>query len=549
MSVDQLNKLQIKAEVMTVISKLQTMPDSSAVDNILEVLLQQEDKKIILDILMKELVKATEQRAVLICFLILKLCDQKEIEDVLWNTLKNPSVKDVTKSLILNLLKDMGNKVDYDKFNEYFENPEAAIDADTKQLLHVAIVNPEAQIDFLDFLSSLSDRDKTILVQSLGEDYSSDALANILIPLFLYEPNSDLGKTALEILGSTKSQLAFHALTEALGFVKDDTTIALIKKNISALKIAGVREDNTIDFYKNILSASKPYKSYTNYPDGHGNQALIFSRERENETIQIVATIINDQWGVVDCFGFNEISHPEFERIVDRFYNGDERIYINHSVLKTLLNKAEELTRKTDGKISYEYICWKTLLSDVVTEPVPVEFILQSKYKNEPLSEDDLEKIYMMDFVQKWFLTTDDNSTLNEIIEELNKKIAKDDFTFDLEKIVQENLSEIFTDEEFNTLCKRILMCGYLKYLAGNNEDAQILYSLYFDDEKKTKLAENIIRKSIYEYYVGFKFRLKEDKKTTNIFALKNKPKVQELSLKQVELIISVIESLWVQNA
>lgn len=555
----QLNKLQIKAEILTVLSKLQTNIEALNADEVLKTLIEQDDKKAILDVLIKELSKVNEQKAILICFLLIKVCDQKEAEEALWDVLKNPSVSDVTKTIILNLLKDMGNKVDYEKIGEYFEDPGEVIDADTQRLLHIAIVNPEAQIDFLDFINSLHENDRKILVQSLGDDYSSDDLANILNPLFLYSPSSEIGKIAIDILGTTKSQLALHALLEALDFVDDDETISLIKKNISKLKIAGVREDNAIEFYKSILS-SKPYCSYASYPDGHGNQALIFSRERENETIQIVAVVINDTYGLVDCFGFNEISQKEFERIVDRFYNGDEHVYINAPVIKTMLLNAEKLTRKMGGKISYEYICWKTLLSDIQAELVPVELILKAAFKQTSLSDEDLEKIYMLDFIQSWFLDTDYSDDFKLLIADLNNKMRENDFNIDFDAVIKQNLDKIFTVEQKNLLDKRILMSTYLKYLSkgkidadadansNSNGDAQILYSLYFDEDKKSKLAQNIIRKSIYEYYVSLKFKYKEEHKMTNIFSMRNKSKTTELSPKQVDLAISLIESLWVKS-
>jgi len=549
MSDIQLNKLQIKAEIMTVISKLQSMPDVSAIDDILSVLSEQKDKKAILDILIKELLKTNEQKAILLSYLLMKLCDKVELESELWTILKNRLITDFVKTVALNILKDLGNKVDYEKFTEYFENPEEVIDADTQNLLHVAIINPEAQIDFLDFLNALPNQDQKVLLNSLGDDYSSDDLANILVPLFLYSPTSELGKISIGILGATKSQLALHALLDALDFVDDEETISLIKKNISALKIAGVRVDNAEDFYKNLLSSSSAYRSYASYPDGHGNQALIFSREKENDAVQIIATVINDCWGIVDCFGFNEISKTEFERIVDRFFNGDEHIYINPSVLKTLLNKAERLTRKTDGIISYEYICWKTLLSDISEDPVPVDFTLASRFKEKPLSDEEFEKIYQLDFIQRWFLDTDYNSDFNSLMEDLNKEISADNFKIDFDSVVKENLDVIFTNKQKKILDKRILMCAYLKYLSGDSEVASLLYSLYFDENQKNKLAENIIRKSIYEYYVTLKFKYKEEGKMTNIFALKKRAKEKKLSLKQVDLVISIIESFWVQNA
>lgn len=543
---EQLNKFQIKAELLTVLSKLQTNVELSEMDKLLQPLYGQDDKKTILDLLIKELVKSEEQRAMLICFLLLNLCDETELEEALWKVLKNQSVSDAIKSLVLNVLNDLGKKVDYEKLDEYFENPNNVIDADTQKLLKSAIINPEAQIDFLDFVNSLSDIDKKVLVRSLGDDYEHDALANILNPLVLYSPDSEIGRIAIDILGETKSQLALHNLAEALEFVDNDVTKALIKKNISSLKIAGIREDNSVEFYKSILQ-SKPYSSYTSYPDGHGNQAVIFSRERDDETIQMTAIVLNDTYGLIDCFGFNEISKPEFEKIVNKFYKGDEHVYINSPVIKRILLEAEKLTRKTNSKISYEYLCWKNILIDIDAESVPIELTLKSQLEQKELTDKELEDIYMFDFIQRWFFDVDYNENFKSIIAYLNDKIAVNDFDFDLELIVGENLDSIFVNEIKDLYNKRILMSSYLKYLAGEKDDAQKLYSLYNSEDKKLNFYENIIRKSIYESYVLLKFKLEDSNKTTNIFTMKNTQRETRISPKQVEEMIMIIESLWVK--
>lgn len=157
----------------------------------------------------------------------------------------------------------------------------------------------------------------------------------------------------------------------------------------------------------------------------------------------------------------------------------------------------------------------------------------------------------MLDFIQRWFFDTEYNEGFKSIIDSLNSKMAANDFNIDFESAVKENLEKIFSVEQKNLLDKRILMSAYLKYLSGGKgnswEEAQLLYSLYFDEDKKSKLAENIIRKSIYEYYVSLKFKYKEEHKMTNIFAMKNKSKTFELNPKQIDSAISIIENLWVK--
>jgi len=264
------------------------------------------------------------------------------------------------------------------------------------------------------------------------------------------------------------------------------------------------------------------------------------------------AVVINDTFGLIDCFGFNQIAKSELERIVHKFYNDDEHIYLNPAVIKTLLKDAEKITRKTGNKVSYEYLCWEILLADIQIEPVPIELILKSKYSQKPLTEIELEKIYLFDFIQKWFFDIEYNEGFNSLISHLNAKMGSNDFNFDFEEVINKYFDKIFTVQEKAALDKRILMSSYLKYLSEGKqnaaEEAQLLYSLYYDEENKIKLSENIIKKSIYEYYVLLKFKYKEKNKTTNIFTMRNKQKDFELTQKQVDLAISVIEGLWVQN-
>ena len=546
--VEQLNKIQLKAEVLTTITRLQTLQDASQVDELLYVLDNQTDKKAVLDTLMRELVKTTEQKAYILCFLLHRLCDKEQLENALWNTLKSPTVSDFVKTVVLNILKDLGNKVDYDNLEEYFESPDDVIDADTKQLLHTAIMNPEAQIDFLDFLYSLHDADKKSLVQSLAEDYTEDALANILIPVFLHDPSSKVGQLALEELGQSKSQLALHALLEAKEYV-DEEFLPAIKRYISSLKLAGVREDNTLDFYKEVLSESKPYESYSSYPDGHGNQALIFSREREDETIQIVATVISDKWGIVDCFGFNQISKKEFSRIVERFYGNDLPVFINHTVLKTLLVNAEETVHKHGELMSYEYICWRNLLHDIPTEPVPMQYILEDKFEKKTLTKKELDKICLAEETQKWFIDTDFSVKFYDFTEKLNNNFKKDNYDIDLDEAIEEDLSKLIDKDEEKIWSKRIMNVAYLKYLANEKNLAGLFYALYFDEDAKHELFKNIIRKSIYEYYVSIKFKLDETKKTANLFR-RNSDYEDEITITkaQAEKVIEKIEKAWVQE-
>ena len=85
-------------------------------------------------------------------------------------------------------------------------------------------------------------------------------------------------------------------------------------------------------------------------------------------------------------------------------------------------------------------------------------------------------------------------------------------------------------------------------YLANEKAEAQRLYSLYFDETSKQQMYINIVRKSIYEYYVGLKFRIQEESQTSSIFARNRGEVRREFSLDELEQIITEIENRWVSD-
>ena len=170
-----------------------------------------------------------------------------------------------------------------------------------------------------------------------------------------------------------------------------------INRALSELKLSGIRVDNTIDFYKEILKESKPYKSYISFPDGHGNMAIIFSRKRENNTLQFLAIVINPEYGILDAFGFNSMSEQDFYKIVDKFYNYQEKYEIDSGVVKYSLREAVDSSYQSGEMLPYEYICWESILLDI-EETIP-----DINLEEHELSQKDIDELCLKDYVQNWF--------------------------------------------------------------------------------------------------------------------------------------------------
>ena len=530
-----MNKIQIKAEILATLTALATSvkPDAALITDLRNI----EDKKSVLDILIRELITAPEQKAMLICWLLTELIDKDMLSDELWNVIKAPEYSDHVKMIAFNMLKDLGNKVDYDVISGYFEQFNELINEETKQLLETAIMNPEAQIDFMDFLNALSDKDKIVLIKSLEDDYAYDSLANILIPVFLYYIDNEVGFTALEILGRTKSQLAYHAIENAKLYAPQ-TLHSRMNKALSELKMSGIRVDKTDEFYKDILKESRPYKTYVSFPDGHGNMAIIFSRKRTNSSLQFLAIVVNPRYGILDAFGFHTMSEQDFYRIVDKFYNYQERYEVKPEIVKYILNQAEENSHTNGEPIPYEYICWQSIMLDI--EPERPELDIEKI----ELNQKDIDKLCLSEYVQNWFFDEITSETFSVFIDKLSQEYKKNNFNVDPDKFIADHFDEIYTAPELAYKMVTFNLAAYLRHTKGDENLAQVFYSLGTNYQFLT----NIIRKSIYEYYVGLKYILKHKQQTKSTFVPKKQPETDDFKLLQLDLIISSIEARWVDN-
>lgn len=528
-TIKQLNPFELKSAITNLLNKITSVNDIQNCLEDFEMLDAQEDKKLISKVLFKELVNATEDKIAIICFLLEHYVQKDELVTKLWETLKNQDLQTEVKITILNLLRELDADWSYETCEEYLDDAQSLLDANTKQLLNSAVINPEVQIDFMDFLASIRVQDKMTLLNSFAEDFESDILANILIPVFVSEPNSPTGKEALKILGQTKSQLALHVLEEMLPLATDEL-LQEIKRSLSTIKISGMREDNTKEFYKKILSNSKPYKFYATYPDGHGDQALIFTRITEDERIRFVSIVTNVDSGIRDCFGFFDISKFECSKILERFLKDEKTVDIDPASFKTILYNAEMKTIKSNQnnwKLPYEYVCWKNLLIDIDFDAEDLGSILKDQILPAKIEDSIFDDLSDMKISTHWFMDYQYSSEFETVLKELKSEN-------DLDKLVENNLEKVFDTQEAESWKKKIIMASYIKFVIGKDGEASQIYGLLHNADLLQELFRNILRRSIYEYLMVIKYNKDVEK--------------YSLTMDEIEAKINYIESKWVQN-
>ena len=530
------SKLQIRARLLSAISELMNPSNRSAQSamEVIDSLRDIEDKTAILEILVKELKKENPEERCQIIFCILhELTDKNETETALLAELASPVLSDKIKSQIINVLRAFGNHLNYDDYLKYLDNPEEIIDADTTKLLASAIVNPEAQIDFLDFINALPPKEGKMLLESLNNDYDGDNLANILSPLIISKPCSELAFDAITNIGSSKSELALRTLNYVIENVNDLKVKAHAQKSINALRLSGIKEDNTDKFYEEILSKSPVYKCFSNLPDGHGNLGLIFSRKNAMDLIQMFSVVVNDIDGIVDCFGFNEITDAEFDRITAKFFSNDKIIEITPEFCKFLLENAEKTSRLMFDEMPYEYAAWRTITFDIPYG----EFNLTENAKNIELNDFLIRKLYEKGYFEKWFF--DKNEHFCAFLEKFAQNPQKY-FTQPLP------IDEIFTNELKKTLDYRLKLMSYLVRQENYELDADMLYSLANNKEYREKFYEIILKRSIYEHFLNKKEQFYSKSTAASIFTRKREEERKKIDINFVEKTIEDIEKNWV---
>lgn len=543
-----LNKLQIRAKILPVLSDLKADPRLSYDVFMLKTkeLREIEDFDTFFEILCKELSKKNEDkyidilRAMTIEFIPRELLEQRSMDII-----KHSNEPDMLKYQLIQILKTIGNDINYEEFFEYLDDAESIINYDTEKLLEHAVVNPETQIDFLDFLSALQHEDKTLLIDSLAEDYTGNNLANILAPVLYSDfPDNALLKT-ISILGETKSPLAINALEYLYEITDSDVIRTNCKRSLNILKLAGATKESADNFYKSIMSESTPYKCYTGIPDGHYNQGIIFSRKRKDGSLMMFALVVSKIYGIVDSFGFFNLSEQEFTRIVLRFSKDDIFFEISPEYCKMLFDEALNLTRNRREPMKYESICWAMLMCDILPMEESEENWVKEKIPTIPLNQKIVNLLYQTNYLDKWFFTPNDNDEFKMLIDDF---IAQKDLSIEyIENKVDEYYDKIWSKETEKLFLKSIYTTCFLFDYTDFTDYAKILYSLIFKEDLMHKMKSDMIKKSIYEYFFNIKQTHKEFRFPANIFR-KKEQKTEEIDIKTVEAIISEIENRWVEQ-
>lgn len=544
----EMSKLQIRAKVLAVVAKIKTMTEFSN-ENLTELYKELEDisdRECMFDIFLKEYIKMNENEFIFSGCLIKELVDMKYVEDKVFEILKSNNYSDDAKYRLVQLLRLSGSKFDYNVIPQYFDNPQEVLDTDTKNLLKNAVYNPETMLDFLDFVSAVQPSDRSVLLQSLKLDYSGDMLANIIYPVLYSDFDDNFKLEVIDILSESKSSLAIAPFNYLIQVSDNKEIINECTTGLKKLKLAGASEQKANEYFKSITKDSKPYSFITTIPDGEGNQAIFISRYNENKDKYLLsAIVINDEKGVIDCFGFYNISKNELQKVKTRFNQSEGEYNVSAAYIKSRLNYAVDLTIKNKRTFPYEFICWNTLTKDIEEDNISFESFIEENLKKDSPNSDEIMSLFTKNYTFRWYIKPSENNILNEFVTEIynSEETNIDKINLELKEkkdiIIDENILDVWK--------KRIIQCSYILWENDKKSDANLFYNILNNNDLISLFKYIIIQRSIFNYFIALKEQSKESFLTTNIFRKKQEEK-QKFDTKKIENIISKLKKSWINE-
>lgn len=498
------SKLQLKAELFKIIAPIRNIgaADDKIITNTIENIrnIKDVDFDFCSKLLIKEIDPNNSKSSVVFLYAVQNLSPKKFLGFII-EELKSKDVSDEKKFFLINLLSGFGINFTTDEIEFYLKNPDEAINNETLKFLNSAVINPEVQIDFLDFYYSSDKSDRKEILNTVFGDFSEEKVLNIVIGLILSVQDEDIILYCLEYLKKLKTPLLKRPL-EYLKISKNLKVSNKANKLYRKMSMQGLFDKKeSKDFYLKIFADFEEPKIYFSYPDGNSNFSAVVSRENRNGYFNLLFIALNINLGIFSCFGFSNLSKDDYNTILDRFFGESSRILVENSIGKKILFDFTKKRILSDKIVPYEYYCWERCIEDIEITDLTYEEILISNVKKVKL--DDFSKKCLLNsiYVRDWFYkNSKHNIEYSSFVDEVEK--LEEDKIFEIEGY----LNKYSKNKTLITLLKeRIKFLAFCLMSDNKQELANMYYSSLFDEEFLSKFVSNLLKRSIYEHYMKIK--------------------------------------------
>jgi hypothetical protein len=286
--------------------------------------------------------------------------DLEDLEDFV----TDPTVSDLAKLSLSPILKELGSEMADDGIVEYLNDPAGAIRQMQMRLLELVGQNEMGVETILEDVVSMPVERRFAFISWLGNSNDPRA-ANLLIPLL----ENQTGKLVFAIIDALEQlgPIAVNQTIPALNHVITSSSNRQLKQHARATlgrltmqSMLGTEDSALMEARQHILPA---HEARVSIIDGSGAQLIMLSWSRKDGQIKGINVLYQDQKGIKDCYGVDEMDVTQWDTLVkDLEEQGFTSFCVPFEYARALIVEARQLNKRSRYKLSIAYSIWRPLI-------------------------------------------------------------------------------------------------------------------------------------------------------------------------------------------
>lgn len=291
--------------------------------------------------------------------------DLEELEDLV----ADPTVSDMAKLTLAPVLKEMDSNMADDGLIEYLNDPEAAMQQMQMRLLEVIGKSEMGVESILEDILSMPLERRLSFINWLGNSHDPRA-ASLLIPLL----ENQTGKIVQAVIDALEQlgEIASHQTIPALNYLIAHSSNRQVKQyartalgKLTMQSAPGTEDAALAAAHHQQLQF---HEARVSHLDGVGSQMIMLSWRRSDGLLKGVNVLYQDQWGIKDCYGTDEMDLEHWLELVSSMDDqgfGSFRVPLEFG--RALIAEAHAINKRTHRKIPIAYAIWRPFIEEEET--------------------------------------------------------------------------------------------------------------------------------------------------------------------------------------
>ncbi len=287
--------------------------------------------------------------------------DREALEDFV----TDPTVSDLAKLTLAPVLKELHSEMAEEGIIEYLNDPEAAMLQMQTRLLELvgrSELGVEAVLE--DVLTMPLER-RLGFVDWLGRSHDPRA-AHLLVPLLENQSTRVVMATidALEQLGTVAAYQSIPALNHLLATSSNRALKQHARSALGRLTMHAAPGTEAQAMAVAAQPAFPLYETRVSFIDGSGSQIIMLAWKRSEGLLKGINILYQDQWGLKDCYGTDEMAVERWEALVKEMSEqGFTNFVVPPEFCLALIAEASALNKRGRRKLPIAYSIWRPLIS------------------------------------------------------------------------------------------------------------------------------------------------------------------------------------------